>query len=539
MTPRDRRARVRDLARLATVLATKVYKRPGDAGTVFEPCDLKAFRAAFVEVEFENPFQVIDSESRVDFSVCGTPYGHIGSDGAVRLTPRRDSKLPPFLLPHVLSPSNLHALADRAYQDIHRELCAAYERRTGHTLTFVDQRGGYFHSRIRRLKALATNAVRRFCSRMAPDRLAVLRHAQLASLKHAVMVEFVTGPYGPEWTQAIRAYPALINWSFDPTTPRNIVEAVQSRKPLVPALAAHYGISETQVRRFRGLTPQRCTYQPGQDALHMIIDLPPHLRPVTRRDWKAALELHGHLTTAFISVKPFQANGRFSPATLFRGIKTPLGKLEGIGCIRNLADPVASIVHAGAPSKELLQRLMQMSVMQMVAFNADWHRESDRVTRLAQAEAVETTSLEGWPGALPCPVVHLAGGVEVTELLTPVQLIDEGVVQHHCVASYVGNCYAGRCRILSLRCKRTGARTTAELVKVSPNKIEVAQHTGVSNDPAPPEMDRALRNLVRELNSGEKKAWPRLDDPTAVASWASIQQRMRPWLLKRLGISEE
>ncbi|MCD9046837.1 hypothetical protein [Luteimonas sp. MHLX1A] len=536
MTDRDARLRVFHLARLATTLATRAYGPPGSAHPVFDPGDIRAFRAAFVQVEFEDPFRVTASESGVDFTVCGHLIGHIDADGAVRLA--RDGKFA-AALPHVLAPSNTRTLAELAYQELRARLRDAYEARTGHLLIHDDTCGGYFHSRVRALRGLATRAVKRFCSCIAPEALAVLRRAQLAGVQHGCLVELVTGRFGLEWTQAIRAYPVLINWAFDPGVPLGIVDCVQSRAPLVPALANHFQITPAEVRRFRGLTPQRCGRNPGRGALRLILDLPPHLRPMRRRDWQAAFTLHCNLFSAFANTRHLVGNRQPLARTLTQGIKTPLGDLSVIEGLRHLNDPVVSIVSLGRQGGLILERLMQMTVQQMAAFSAQWHAESARVTQLARAEAARMLQVEGWDGALPSPVIHLPGDIVVTELTSPGQLVDEGAMQDHCVASYVGDCYVGRCRVLSVRCSSTGARTTAELVqrKVGARRVIVlAQHYGRSNEAPPPALDRALQALVRDLNAGAVTAWPRLDDPTEHTSWNSIQRRLEPWLLRRFGL---
>lgn len=358
---------------------------------------MKAFRRACVETEIQGSFQITQSESGVGFSVCGQLVGRIDPEGVVSLAACAESNAG---LHHVLVPSNAHNLAEHAYDQLHARLRAEYEVRTGHQLVHDDARGGYYYSMVRGLQGLATRAVKRFCSRIAPDRLAALRHAQLATAHHARLVELVTGP-----------------------------------------------ITEAEVRRFYGVTSKRCGSYPGRDALRLILDLPPHLRPVRRRDWQAAFTLHCNLVVAFAHTEYLVGDRKPQVTTLLRGHQIHAGR---VGALRHLRDPVPSIASSGRHAGQMLERLMGMTLLQMTSFSEDWHAEVARVTRLAHAEAAQMHQMSGWTGALPSPVLDLPGGMRVRELLTSSELVAEGVMQGHCVASYVGDCYVGRNRILSI-----------------------------------------------------------------------------------------
>lgn len=67
-------------------------------------------------------------------------------------------------------------------------------------------------------------------------------------------------------------------------------------------------------------------------------------------------------------------------------------------------------------------------------------------------------------------------------LTTPMQLVEETLSMHHCVASYADSCASGRVRIFSVREKSNDQRVaTAELAR-GPTRWEVVQLKGVCNE---------------------------------------------------------
>lgn len=541
-----------DLARLATRLASTHYTNSNGSGPIFDPCDFKAFRAAYVEAGYAPPFLVADEPGGVRFYVYGQAIALIGINGQVRLVDASpahpsDEPYPPpppaGLLPHILSPGNTAALGEHAHRCMLSALLRAYWRRTGKVLAYDDSLGGYFHSRVRTLTGMAVQAIRAFCARIQSDRLSALRHAQLASKQHAPMVELLTGPHGLEWQQAVRAYPALLNWSADPLPPARIVEAIESRLPLVPALAEHFRITPTEVRRFAGITPQRAGPFAGRDAVALIAMLPQQLRPVSKRDWRVA----AGIAVTFPGWFPWCANGIPEDfiRSFFRGTKGPLSSLspkyEAIplhfGDVARTLSPAAS-----ADDAEAMARLQSMTVTQLCAFTDQWHRHMNRVTGAVRLEAVlQQSAAPPWPGVIRGKVISPVSDVLAVELTTAGELIDEGVELEHCVAGYVAACYEGASRILSLRCQLTGDRSTVELGQrsgVNGVRIVVRQHYGHENSAPSSNLERAVAPLIRLLNRERLEAWPSMPQYAPVGPQAEIHARMRSWMHVQLGLPD-
>src|SRR5690606_30783524 len=125
----------------------------------------QAFRAAFVEACFDNPFQLVERDGGVDFVAAGTYLGRADAAGHLRLSETAPS------LPHVLGPSNLAGLAQAAYGAELDRIRVAYCQRSGLDVTISDTRGGYLFSRKRALQGLAATAVKAFCARLEPEGL--------------------------------------------------------------------------------------------------------------------------------------------------------------------------------------------------------------------------------------------------------------------------------------------------------------------------------------------------------------------------------
>ncbi|OUJ74272.1 PcfJ domain-containing protein [Hymenobacter crusticola] len=100
------------------------------------------------------------------------------------------------------------------------------------------------------------------------------------------------------------------------------------------------------------------------------------------------------------------------------------------------------------PGFSLKGRTMASVIAQM----EQWHRSLGRVRRHGGHERAAT-----WP---TLPVSDFVSGadqqVTITQLRTYGELVEEGQMLHHCVASYLASCQRGKCGIFSL--KVNGAR---------------------------------------------------------------------------------
>lgn len=526
-----RRERIRHLGRLATRLAVTWYRDDRDRnryGPIFEVGNLQAFRAAFVEVSYGNPFEIREPAGATEFVVCGKPLARLSVDGELEL-------LCDNLVPHSLAPSNIDGLAQRAFNFELTSLATAYERRAGHALVVHSTRGGYSHSRPRSLAGLAVGAVKDFCAHLAPDRLGALRHAAMATSGHARSTRPVFGPNGWKWIQAIRAYPVLMNWVTSAYIERTgeVAMAVEGGRPLVPALASSLGLTEAQVRRFRGLTPQRVGPYPGQDVLKLIAALPQHLWPTSRKQWRAAADLIGAVVYA-------HGDGPMpTAADLFRGVRGPIEAVDPNRSLGTLRDPALYTRNLRGHQDAIRSRLVSMTIAQLMRFNREWHRRHEQATLLAQAAAAaELRAAPAWRGCLDDRAAIVVPGVDVRELTTPAQLNQEAVDLGHCVGGYSSVAYRGVSRIVSLTCATTGDRSTLELVRArgDATRLEARQHYGRGNSRPPGVLERAAATVLLELNSKPNPPWPVMADHTPAAQWSTVTAHMDPWLLEYLRI---
>lgn len=364
---RERRQRIRHLGRLATRLAATWYRDPHDLavhGPIFEVGNLQAFRAAFVEVSYANPFEIIEREGAVEFNVAGSPLARVTPRGTLEL---KDD----YAAPHSLAPGNVNRLAARAFSYECARISGAYERRTGHCLKLRSDRGGYGHSRPRALAGLAAKAIKDFCAHLEPAALAALRHAGVANLSHARATRHVFGPNGWRWIQAIRAYPGLMNWALGDYVEASgeLSMAIEGGRPLVPALAMSMGLTEAQVRRFRGLTPQRLGPCPGPQTVQLIAQLPQHLWPSSRKQWRAASITLGCAT--FLHDGELPSN---QGATLFRGVRGPIDQIDPTDALMTIRDVLNHLRYIPHHGPEMLERVRRMSLSQLVRLTREWHR---------------------------------------------------------------------------------------------------------------------------------------------------------------------
>lgn len=519
--PATRTKRIRHLARLATTLAAEHPR-----GQVFAPRDPKAFRRAFVAASLNDPFSLVTDETgTTTFTVGRTPIGRVCADGY--LTYMHDR-----CMPHVLSPTNISALADFAFSDECEALRSAYTAQTGEKLQMDAAARSYDKSRPRMLQGLARRAVRAFCGKLQQEPLRALRRAMMASAGHRTIATDALGPSGWKWAQALHAYPAAINWAVGRGVASRdiVVQAIQSGSPLRPALAQALGITETEVRRLHGITPQRAGPDPGPSALRLLLDLPSHLRPRSRADWSAGVCLAWNIYR--------DPRLSFSVDTLVRGQPGPLSAVDPANDLRTLSDVLDAIQAMGPIGAAMLRRLETFSIHQLLSLNRDWHTRIVHTTHRLRAEAAKRNlTARPWPGALPETTMQF-GDVVATELTTPADLLEEGASLEHCVAGYGADCYEGRSRILSLRCMRTSARSTLELQQQREGRgwtVWAAQHEGPENTPPAATLQAAATAILRALNADRIDRWPQLPDesPKAV-SWAAIIEQNRDWLLRRV-----
>lgn len=95
------------------------------------------------------------------------------------------------------------------------------------------------------------------------------------------------------------------------------------------------------------------------------------------------------------------------------------------------------------------------------------------------------------------PFLRLKLPSDIKMLTTKQEMVEEGVINHNCVASYIENVNANRCFICSLR--RDNERYTIE-IRRSKNKFCLAQIKGFSNSEAPSEIIEYVNSAILANN---------------------------------------
>lgn len=542
----SQQTRVRRLAYVARSLLQKRYWSDGEERTIYTARSPRHFRRAFVEASLKSPFEVVRMKGGgCRFIVADEVIAKVDRYGQLKW---RDKSISPISL----APAHIRALANRGVTFFQRTLIDRYAKACGKksvkfadTTGYYDQKskqnadltvnglaGGYIQSRKRLMAALATRAVKQFCAELDQERLRALRRASMIGSSYHHVAEAVTNrETGIRWMQALDAYPTLIRWvlvgfwdDIDFTEHEEFVASVanadkqekpidilrrtiEKGEPLVPVLASLTGMSVAQARRFRGVTPQRTGRMPSFNHIKFITQLPPHLRPVSRTDYRAACNLYGAIALMGVDV-----------TTLTRGMKIPLGQERRIEALNGLKDVFSSMcgVFGNDTTKTLIG---QLSLGRLVDLNVAWHRAHREATNLA-VTTVQGMPEDHWPGFVPGGRLEVEG-LTAVELTSPGELLREGRILQHCVGAYYPCCFSGYSRIVSLRDPDGRPRSTIEFqlrgrTKRSKPQPTIVQHYGSRNS-RPGEQDvKAAKALLKILRTSDQQPWPRLPCPESV-----------------------
>lgn len=523
---------VRRLARVAHGLTHRHYPCFGEQVAVYRPSFPRAFRRAFVEVSCFPPFQVVPQGEGWAFLVGRACIASI--DAAGQLTVSKDGISP-------ISLGDPHGLAYMAISNFVQALEERYAKLTGRPVTwahrdlnYTDYAGAHGRRRLTRMCRLAQGAMKAFCAHLPQEPLLALRRARMTGWYNLPEIKAAFGVDTRRyWTQALNAYPVLMRWAFaSDSWPANVqrkpeddgddlaqlhvlekgtavltdavAKAVTAGDPLVPVLARRFAISEAAVRRYQGLFPQRVTGIPSPVQMRLIAELPPHLRPVTRRDFDECRRLASML----------DANRMVPPdmVVFMGGIKHALGDHPWSLQLESLADALDGL----SPARR--QMLARLPLRRIAEFNREWHRAHQDATEAAYGVLRENPVTEvAWPGVLPGGVMAL-GELLAVELTRPGELVREGAALSHCVGGYSHVCYQGSSRIISLRTRAGASRSTIELRQEMPKgsktpRLAITQHYAFENQPPAPEDLAAAKALMRQLRVVANLHWPNMPIP--------------------------
>lgn len=133
---------------------------------------------------------------------------------------------------------------------------------------------------------------------------------------------------------------------------------------------------------------------------------------------------------------------------------------------------------------------------------------SHEIQELLQADKAPIDVKPLWLPTLP----RCFENYEVLELLTPAALREEGLHQNHCVGGYTNLVRRNFCRILSIRHRPSGQRTTVELEVLSSGQLAVRQHRGRFNKSPQKAFVDVLSYVLPRLNMAQKhprlRSWP-------------------------------
>jgi hypothetical protein len=410
-------------------------------------------------------------------------------------------------------------------------------------LDIAEMAGGFAMSKHRRMCGLAIQAVKAFCNAMQPQQLHALRRARTLEPMYRELAMNVTGLHsGARWLQALNAYPALLRIAYwEKIATDGIDNAVQRGLPLIPALATSLELPKTAVRRFRGVTPQRLRNLPlfPLAALRFIAALPPHLRPVTRDDYRAAFQLHAHLVPDSDGYSPGTLKRNMTDAdvsVLTRGMKRPLGQEHRIDALDGIRDVMTSMETTfGEP--RAWQFLRSLSLGRLVDLNVAWHRTQQQATREAAAQARAMPEFH-WPGLLGGDTIDLGNDRIAVELTSMQALLQEGLALDHCVGGYYPLCFDGASRIVSLRTAAGVSCSTIEFqaLRRTPSakpQLAIVQHYRDRNL-TPSRADLAAARTLLSLLRSRKASlgWPRLPCPPSIEHAANriLQEHLASFL---------
>ena len=462
-----------------------------------------------------------------------SPIGRIDADGQLVFCSEQAS--PISLVPsnvHLLAQTGLHALCgriDRRY----RQLLSTRQDRSGARFEVNMYHGSYERTVTRFMAGQAVGAIRQFRSHLAPAPLRVLDRSLMTGIHFKKVIESVFSRHvGSRWIQAITAYPAMLRWwflqwhddgvaavysdecyDFGRVSNTEVEVAIDQGMPLVPALAKGFGISTTQVRRFAGVNPQLFRGVPSPSELHLLLHLPPHLRPSRRKDYQAAVMLGSYLDHGLPEIIAQMKAGY--QTRLFQGVRSPLSNEPRLEDLSTLHDATVNL------SRVEREFLAGLPLGRLVDYNRDWHR-AHRQASLEAAAAVsghEDHLGMDWPGVLPEGRLVL-GDVVAVELTNPLELFEEGHRLTHCVAGYSSMCFQGRCRIISLRTCAGDSLSTLEIQQKSragePARLQITQHRSNHNGPVAAVEAAVARRLMRHLRKHGNHAWPTIHPPESL-----------------------
>jgi len=328
------------------------------------------------------------------------------------------------------------------------------------------------------------------------------------------------GKVGRDRAQALTVFPFLQRL-ITRAEYESVRKAIDNGGKLVDALAAHYKVSRGIVRTLRGLTVRDL----GRWAYHVevIVPLMKHIPadwwPRDREAWRRCIVTIDTITRTTRHPITTSSNLLWLHQAARHGFDLSIGSSEELIRIGQGIDEFLDMARQalvwtlrrtdstpkmapGLRSNEVVARMK--ADLGLVKLADLTRRFGDAYRRATLRFVEEAKMLRGlcWP-ALGERAIY--GEIEVAPLLTPDELMDEGIRMDNCVASYVRQCTTGKCQIWSVRMQdgtrlstlETQVSNTASQIKC----VVIAQHKGRGNGPPPTHAQQAVALHVRALEA--------------------------------------
>jgi hypothetical protein len=325
---------------------------------------------------------------------------------------------------------------------------------------------------------------------------------------------------GRDRAQALTIFPFLQRLITRPEY-ESVRKAIDNGAKLVDVLAVHYKVSRGVIRTLRGITVRelgRWAYQVDV-VVTLLKHIPADWWPRDPETWRRYIVTIDTITRTTRHPITTSSNMLWLNQAAQHGFDLSIGSSEELIRIGQGIDEFldvlrqalvwqlrradgASKMAPGLRSSEIVARMK--ADLGLVKLAEVTRRFGDAYRRATLRFVEEAQMLKGlrWP-ALAGRASY--GVIEIVALLTPDELMEEGIRMENCVASYVRQCATGKCQIWSVRLP-DGTRLSTLETHVSNatsriNSVVIAQHKGKGNGPVPGLAQKAASLHVRALEA--------------------------------------
>lgn len=391
-------------------------------------------------------------------------------------------------------------------------------------LTRISESVGTALTRVhKRVEELCTQHIRAVLERDAPQ-AAFLSRGLTVQAEWLLVPQLSGDPSRPDIlirrAQAGRLFGSLVSVLREPA----ITQIIDRGEPLTPALAGHLGLTEAELRAFRGARDMRASIEQWDDfavAARRLktYSVPRHQWPGAGQPERPAVwqkspwlgsprthlirpdyleEKEAGVQDAILALKddilrPLVTNRR--PAAVSRDtvIAQFVNELDFPPSRRGSMDYRAFLLglHQAIVGTRKPKAFQEAAAL--------WHR---RAASLSALRHEHTAERPGWP-ALCAPWRSCDGRYDVVALTSASDLVIEGNEMQHCVGGYYDVCRRGDTQILSVR--RDGRRAaTVEVALEGPIEapaLKVGQFKAIRNTRPADDLHDVLRDFLRDVRS--------------------------------------